>query len=863
MTRPVRCERRDAATAPSPEGTTRWAVAVLVLMAALFAAPPTAMAWKPFTHNFIGDQVWPQAASGQATVGQRTYPLPPGLAAALKAHRASYNGGVVGPDGFPDITFGQSQIHPNHTGKWLRHLMQKARAAQTATKPGTKRGTVVPRYTDAEKAQILAFSHGFLTHAAGDMWGHTLINDFAAGVFPSLGDFTQRSKAAIALRHVIAESYVGSATPGWDRAQGKRREVCTTYTPRKAGCDISDDTTHRVRFNAPTKFIYDVFVNPNNPLPVGTCGDKLDDDKDRVADDGCPGGPYTKGVPEPQRGPLLDHFLDLQADLEAELAELNYNKNNDKCSLLDSDCRETADRITVPTIRGNKSVRVTKRTCRAANFCFPEVFGPDDETRAEYLTEWLKDIRDGLRNWGVFSLEITKALFDPKARRDAQNQACRNRGDESADPREDDDVRANCESNIGALDTIDYKTADFVNDYLFEMLGAPQFVGEARGWLDALADTIDDWIGPALNPLRWAASKVKEVIATLLKRTIREATGLDVDEVRRFVAHPERWMCGSGTRSIALPGAGTLKPADLFGPGEHQRLDQIMGLPADHHQSGPPPRDCQGLNEGAPFPIDNFAAMRSSIVQANLLLLDGPQLNLALGDVLTQAGIIQNRTLVRTYPADGNVMFTPLAPAPEPWLDLIDGDHAWRSDGLPRFCSPFCQQLSGLTQYPRQPITQSGAAVSAGGTGAYPVWESCVLRPAFRALFSDWENGPNEQPNFPDLGDATSPDPASDPDPPTITLQPRGVTTTVNGRRTVLPGATFQPIAHDAVFNESVIGVSYRVYAVGATPGRFEPVRNRGSIPLPSNALVGNWVVEVRAEDPCGSSAMAETFTVL
>jgi hypothetical protein len=220
---------------------------------------------------------------------------------------------------------------------------------------------------------------------------------------------------------------------------------------------------------------------------------------------------------------------------------------------------------------------------------------------------------------------------------------------------------------------------------------------------------------------------------------------------------------------------------------------------------------------------------------------------------------------VHTYPADGNVMITPLAPATEPWLGLIDGDHAWRSDGLPRFCAPICVQLPGLTQYPLQPITQSGKAVSAGGTGAYPVWESCVLRPAFRALFSDWENDANVQPNFPDLGDAASPDPASDPNPPAITLQPRGVTTTVNGRRTVLPGALFQPIGHDGVFNESQINVFYRVYAAGSTPGSFSPVPggNRGSIPLPSNALTGNWVVEVSAQDPCGSSSMAETFTVV
>ena len=525
--------------------------------------------------------------------------------------------------------------------------------------------------------------------------------------------------------------------------------------------------------------------------------------------------------------------------------------------MLDPDCRQTAVRITAPTIRGKKIIRVTKRECKANLFCFPEVFGPDDEARAKYIRAWLADIRTGLRDWGVFSLDITKALFDPKARRDAQNAACHTYGAES------DHQRADCEDGIGALATIDYKTTDYVNDHLFSMLGAPDFVGKARKALNALADTIDEWVGPALNPLRWVASQVRDVIHTLLKREIREATGLDVDEIRDFITSPEQWMCGASSPSIDLGGkAGTFRPSSLFTSAEHARLDRILGLPADHHRSGAP-RDCRPLKPDASFPLDSLAAMKDSITQAKLLLLDGTQLDLALGDAATQAGVIQSRTLVHTYPADGNVMITPLAPATEPWLGLIDGDHAWRGDGLPRFCSPVCVQLPALTQYPLQPITQSGKAVSAGGTGAYPVWESCVLRPAFRALFSDWENAANPQPNFPDLGDAASPDPASDPNPPTITLTPRGVTTTLNGLRTVLPGGTFQPIGHDDVFNESAVELSYRVYAAGSSPGQFQPVANRGTIALPSSALAGNWVVEVRAQDPCGSSARAETFTVV
>ncbi|MEA2191688.1 MAG: hypothetical protein QOI73_1809 [Solirubrobacteraceae bacterium] len=848
----------DAATAPSRGRATRWTVAVLVLMAALFAAPQGALAWKPFTHNFIGDQVYPQASHGFATVGHSRYPLATDLTTALRDHRASYNAGVVGPDGFPDIAYGQSLIHPTHTGQWLAFLLRKARAAQHST-----------AYTTREKAQILAFSYGFLTHAAGDMWGHTFINDFAQGLFPSVGEFGESAKAKIALRHIVAESYVGSATPGWDRLSGQRnrRQICKSYTPRKTGCDVSDDTTHPVSFNAPTKFIYDTFVNPYTALPVGTCDDKVDDDHDGTINDGCPKGPYTRhGKPEPQRGPLLDYFLDLEAKLQLDLATRRYGMEHQRCVSIDPDCHSVKTSIDVFTVRGKKSVRVTSRTCLGALIgCLPETHFIDEYVKVPYLKAWIDDIKDGLEDWGVFSLQMTKALFDPQARRDAQNAACHSRGNESVDARGRDTsplARRNCEQGIGALQTINYKTAKYVNTHLLSMLGAPDDVGTARKYLTKLSSWLDDLLGPALNPLREVALAIEDAIATVVKDKIREATGLDYDQLRNFLTRPERWMCGANTTSITL-GDRKITPSDLFTADDHRRIDGFMGLVTAHHQPSSGPPDCQPLQAGAIFPINSFAAMKSSIAQANMLLLDGTQLNLALGDVLTQAGIIQNRTLVHTYPANGNVMTTSLGPASKPWLDLIDGDHAWRSDGLPRFCSAFCLQLPGLTTYPRQPITQTGAAVSAGGTGAYPVWESCVLRPAFRAIFSDWENDANTQRNFPDLGDATSPDPATDPNPPAITVTPTGATSTVGGLRTVLPGGRFQPIGHDAVFNESQVKLSYRIYASGKTPGSFQPVENRGSFALPSGALIGTWVVEVRAQDPCGSSSKAETFSVV
>jgi hypothetical protein len=858
-------------------------VALLVLVAAALAAPQAAMAWKPFTHNYIGDQVWAEASTGFVTLSGINYSLPPGLGAVLKANRASYNAGVVGPDGFPDLAYGQSVIHPDHTGKWLAYVLQKARDAQTAVDAEKK-----PIYTAKQKAKILAFSYGYLTHAAGDLWGHTLINDFADGLFPSLADFADRSKVLIGMRHVVAEAYVGSATPGWDRAAdpGNRRQICTRYGTKVTGaCDWSDDTTHGIRFDVPRQFIYETFVNPANPLPVGICGDGKDDDGDRVADDGCPGGPFTvegKGPrdrgPEPQRGPLVDYFLDYQAELELEFAERDYYVRNHECNSYLANCSDVSRQITVHTVRGDKKVSVTRTKCTGSlcasdlSIRFASLLGP----RAD-LKEWISDIKTGLQQWGSFSLAVTKALFDPQTRRDVQNSKCGYLGDESKVVRgkPTNITRANCESGVSALSTVNDQTTSFVNHYLFEMLGLPNAVGDIRESLSSFSRWIDERLGEAFNPVRQIRDAIEERIATFVKDKIREATGFDYDEVRRFVSKPARWMCGASTPSITLPKVGdvdlgTFSPSSLFRADQHARLDTIMGLPAGHHQpalaGATVPTDCRSLKPDVAFDPEKFAPMKDSIVQAKLLLLDGTQLNLALGDAATQAGVIGSRTFVHTYPADGNVMYTPLAPATQPWLGLIDGDHAWRENGLPTFCErlftcdPFYNEL--LT-YPRKTTTQTAKAVSRGGLGTYPVWESCVLRPAFRALFSDWENNANAQPNFPDLGDAASPDPASDPNPPTITLTPRGVTTTLNGRRTVLPGGTFQPIGHDDVFNESVIEVSYRVYAAGTSPGTFQSVGNRGTIPLPSNALAGNWVVEVRAQDPCGSSSLAETFTVV
>ena len=110
---------------------------------------------------------------------------------------------MIGPDGFPDLTYGQSVIHTVKTGEWLRHIFTKAWQAQADS-----------TYSADEKGQILAFTYGFLTHAAGDVWAHTFVNDFALGVFPSVPEILSSVQAAsIAFRHLVVEGYIGDALP--------------------------------------------------------------------------------------------------------------------------------------------------------------------------------------------------------------------------------------------------------------------------------------------------------------------------------------------------------------------------------------------------------------------------------------------------------------------------------------------------------------------------------------------------------------------------------------------------------------------------------------------------------------------------
>ncbi|MBE2316164.1 hypothetical protein DVA67_009270 [Solirubrobacter sp. CPCC 204708] len=776
---------------------------VAACAAALFAVlalASTAHAFKPYTHVQTGLRAYEDVMDdGKVTIEGREYAVKPEVVEALEGNAAYFNAGVVGPDGFPDLVMGQSVIHPEQTGKWLAHILKEAYEAQSD-----------PAYSGAERKQILAFAYGYLTHAAGDMWAHTLVNDVAGGVFPSVGELADIDEAEIAIRHIIVEGYIGDATEGYDgnKARGPvQNEVNEDGNPQ-----VSDDATPHIPFAAPKRFIYETFINPANPLPEGE-----------------------------SRGRLIDFFLDMQAELQVAEARFAWDSEYEDCLIADWDCYERTKTLTVQTVRGPRTTEISYNRCEAEYFCAldPGDLAADltiDNLVETYLEHWIEDIEDGLKNWSDLGLATTKALFDPRSHRAAQDHICRNEPDDEYSL-----LRANCEDGVGPLDVIGYEAEDYINHHLISMLGAPDIVGDLNELFGVVSDTISDVLGPALNPLQAPIAELKEFAKGKIQEAIEEELRIDIDQLKSFVTSPTHWI-GIQSVGLDLPIVGP-QQVDLFQPGTHEKLDALMHLPADHHEDqevdlpGVGTVPSTGLKDSAVFDAGQFAAYRNAVQTAKLLLLDGNGLNAALGDILKARGDIKGG--VATYPANGNLMTTQLS-GPLPWLRSIDSDHSWRHDGRPRYCE------AGATGCPSDGA-QPRPAEHDAGNDTFPVWESCLLRPTFATLYRDWENGTAQ---FPALGDAPSADP-SDTDAPAGTLALAGTTYTAGGTTYVGGNHTFTAKATDAVFTDSRIGVQYRYYKAGSIPGAWKGIAANGTFVIPAGAGDGTYHVQLRTADPC------------
>lgn len=808
----------------------------LLLTAGLTAAFPSSPSagFKPYTHAVVGQYALNDVVDdGRVTIRGRSYPVRTKVVEALRQWPTYYRAGTIGPDGFPDLTYGQSVIHPEKTGEWLRYAMRSAWSAQSN-----------PAYSAAEKGQILAFAYGFLTHASGDVWAHTLVNDFAKGVFPEAKDIlTSPAEAAIAIRHIIVEGYIGDATQGFDG-----NPVRTTLD----NGDVSDDSTPGLAMDAPTGWIYNALVDPNRSLPTGACGNDEDDDRDGVADDGCPGSaPYTRGKPEQQRGPLIDYFLDLQSDLQLREQLLQTDRKFTNCWIKDPDCYVRDYDIGVNTVRGRRVGKVRLQVCIGARIgcaASPSDVLEDNTVtlfQENYLDEWVKDIEKGLRVWGRLGLVTTRGLFDAQTRRNLQNRECSEYPDAS-------ESRAQCEAGIGITDVVIDQATPFIEDQLLSMLGAPDAAGKVLKALRLLSDFLDKVVGATLNPIRVPLDELRQRARKLILAEVKKVVGIDIETLDHMLKNPSVWM---ETEQIQMDlGKLGMRTVNLFPPGTRARLDGILGLTeADRRTTDVPMPDGSTRTVGVlrdDAVMRNAAPFDNAVTLSKLLLLDANGLNRVVTDNLVDLGVMNPGITARVY-RDGpdvpaNVMVDGLN-GEGTWLKTIDGDHAWRRDG--------------------RPVFTKGAGH--GGNGNFPLWESCLARPVFGgALFRDWENG-GLFGAFPGLGDAVSSDWADSTGPKgKITIQAptllrKGIK--VSDIQRFVGVGQLELRATDAIFAES--SLRQRLKVVVSTPSgggiQFRNYSGLGYYPLTDTdgAGDGRFRVALSAGDPCGDLVQQRVLT--
>lgn len=332
----------------------------IILATTLTGIP--AYAWKPNTHIFLAEEALKDALDGNVSICRtdyiegrvledcKEYAVDAEMLAALRAHPQQYRAGVLGPDAYLDILTGQQVIHPDRSlpkypeppggsNSWLQYLWDNANG-QTQN-----------------RLSIKAFAAGYLTHAAGDMFGHTFVNKFSGGEF-ELGQN--------AVKHIVLEGYVGKRTPATVDATG----IPVTENNISIGDGVSD-------------FIYRYMVDAK---PGSFLSDQL-----------LVGSGAETSVPRI----YSDLRTGLQRDIDDYYAKkADYDRRYDEkiraaeaCRVLDFSCSKTKLYAEAAAIQAEKGIYVTANGLQVT-----------------YKEHWVEDIDSGLQAWPDTSHELAKAL---------------------------------------------------------------------------------------------------------------------------------------------------------------------------------------------------------------------------------------------------------------------------------------------------------------------------------------------------------------------------------------------------------------------------------------------------------------------
>lgn len=353
----------------------RLATLVGVLVLGILANAPPALAWKPTTHVYLGQQALKDALddgkvsiyrvdyeNGKVLSKIGDYPVDSNILSALKANPSQYRAGILGPDAYPDIVTGQSVIHPEpdttdpiekatrDSNAWLTYLW-------TLTRPSKRplTGVVIQR-----NPQNKAFVVGFLTHAAGDMYGHTFINNFSGAPF----DIEKPGGVENAVKHILLEGYI-------DKRLDKRELDSNFFNASIAGVE---------------DFIYNNMIDARPGTPLDTYLLK-------------------KGVKATRFSvPRIYSTLRtrLEGDINAYYAKKeDYNRRYDEKIRAANDCGRWDWKCSAIGLRAQAlAIQVEKGAYVGVNGLI-----------VTYKEYWRADIDSGLKAWPIVSHEVAKALF--------------------------------------------------------------------------------------------------------------------------------------------------------------------------------------------------------------------------------------------------------------------------------------------------------------------------------------------------------------------------------------------------------------------------------------------------------------------
>lgn len=349
---------------------------ILVIILSFIIQPAPAFAWKSNAHVFLAEIARLDALDGTITLPRYDpdtglvtseslgpYPVDPKIRLALELCPEQYRAGALGPDAYPDAATGQLLIHPDNqpdgqaaftgatnTSQWINRVWN---SLPLNAIPAT--GSTCT--TDLAK---VAFATGFLTHTAGDMYGHTFINYFAGGAF----DLTDN-----ALQHVIIEGYVDKLIPD--------NETPNFYDISIWGAD---------------QLIYDILVKA---MPGSFSASTMNQNK-KVNFLSLPR--LFNSVRKLPAGIVAS--LDSMIDFYDEKIDY-YLAEAEACDWYDMSCSAT-------TLLARASTYATMKATLISTTAIPRA----------YFKAWIEDIDDGLWEWVQFSQEVALTkLFKPDAGR--------------------------------------------------------------------------------------------------------------------------------------------------------------------------------------------------------------------------------------------------------------------------------------------------------------------------------------------------------------------------------------------------------------------------------------------------------------